>query len=105
MLSARREAPCHSERARAALAWAEAPTRVADDPLSCALYAESRRHFDETELVHGTFAVIAIDGWNRLAIPFQNAGWQLRAAAAEHEQVNRLGDPQLSASTPIAQLQ
>lgn len=71
LLSTWREAPCYSERERAALAWAEALTRVAGDPISDELYAEARRHFDEKELVDLTFAVIAINGWNRLAISFR----------------------------------
>lgn len=71
LLSAWREAPCYSERERAALAWAEALTLIANDPIPDALYAEARRHFDEKELVDLTFAVVAINGWNRLAIPFR----------------------------------
>lgn len=36
-----------------------------------ALYEEMRRHFDERMIVDLTLAAIAINGWNRLAIPFR----------------------------------
>ena len=56
---------------RAALAWTEAVTRIADAHVSDAVYTEAASHFDEKELVDLTLAVIAINGWNRLAITFQ----------------------------------
>lgn len=71
LLSAWREAPFYSDRERAALAWAEAVTKIATDDTSDDLYAEVRRHFDESALVDLTLAIIAINGWNRLAIPFR----------------------------------
>ncbi|MGH6956674.1 MAG: carboxymuconolactone decarboxylase family protein, partial [Caulobacteraceae bacterium] len=48
-LSAWRETPFFSERERAALAWTEAVTRIADGPIEDALYEEVRRHFSEKE--------------------------------------------------------
>jgi len=45
-----------------------------------ALYAEVRRHFDEKALVDLTLAIVAINGWNRLAITFRSqAGTYLPA--------------------------
>ena len=70
-LSAWRETPFFTERERAALAWTEAVTRVADSPIADALYESVRQQFGEKELVDLTLAVIAINGWNRLAVPFQ----------------------------------
>jgi alkylhydroperoxidase family enzyme len=35
------------------------------------LYARAREHFSEEELAGLTLAVIAINGWNRLAIAFR----------------------------------
>ena len=70
-LPAWREAPFYSERERAALAWTEAVTLIANGPIEDALYEEVHRHFGEQELVDLTLAVIAINGWNRLAIPFR----------------------------------
>ncbi len=63
-----RETPFFTERERAALAWTEAVTLVADGQVPEAVYEEARRHFDEAELVALTVAVIAINAWNRLAI-------------------------------------
>lgn len=69
-LSAWRETPFFDERERSALAWTEALTQiqggVPDD-----LYAEVRQHFDEAQLVDLTYAVVAINGWNRIAIAFR----------------------------------
>jgi len=68
LLSAWREAPFYSDRERAALAWTEAVTRVADTGVPDAVYEATRRQFGEEELVALTWAVIAINGWNRLAV-------------------------------------
>jgi AhpD family alkylhydroperoxidase len=70
-LSAWRETPFFSGRERAALAWTEAVTRIADTHVSDALYAEARAQFSEKELADLTLAIVAINGWNRLAISFQ----------------------------------
>ena len=70
-LSAWAETPFFSERERAALAWTEAVTRLADAPVPESLYEELRRHFSEKEVVDLTMAVIAINGWNRLAATFR----------------------------------
>jgi AhpD family alkylhydroperoxidase len=71
-LSAWREAPYYSERERAALAWTEAVTQISSGPVSDGLYDEVRRSFNEKEIVDLTLAVIAINGWNRLSIPFRS---------------------------------
>ena len=71
LLPAWREAPLYSDRERAALAWAEAVTKISADDTPDDLYAEVRRHFDDKALVDLTLAIIAINGWNRLAIPFR----------------------------------
>ena len=70
-LNAWRETPFYNERERAALAWTEALTRIAQDEVSDALYAEVRKQFSEKEIVDLSLAIIAINGWNRLAIPFR----------------------------------
>jgi len=69
LLSAWREAPFYSDRERAALAWAEALTRL--DGVPDEVYEDVRGHFTEKELVDLTYAVVAINGWNRLAISFR----------------------------------
>jgi len=70
-LSAWREAPFFTDRERAALAWTEAVTKVADGQVPDEVYELARRHFGEKELVDLTLAVVAINGWNRLAISFR----------------------------------
>lgn len=72
VLAAWREAPFYTERERAALGWAEALTLLASNEVPDALYAEARRHFDEKALVDLTLAIIAINGWNRLAVAFRS---------------------------------
>ncbi|MEO6967130.1 MAG: carboxymuconolactone decarboxylase family protein [Rhodanobacteraceae bacterium] len=67
-----RETPFFSERERAALAWTEALTQISENDVSETLYAEACKHFSEKELVDLALAIIAINGWNRLAIPFRS---------------------------------
>ena len=79
-LDAWRETPFFSPRERAALAWAEAVTLVADTHVPDDVYDEVRGQFDEKEIVDLTFAVVAINGWNRLAISFRQAPDDSRVA-------------------------
>jgi AhpD family alkylhydroperoxidase len=73
LLDAWRESPFYSERERAALAWTEALTRISKTKdVSDAVYDEVHKQFSDKELVDLTFAIIAINGWNRLAIPFRS---------------------------------
>ena len=72
LLSAWREAPFYSVRERAALAWAEAVTLLAGQGVSDAVYDEVRSQFDAKALVDLTLAIVAINGWNRLAVPFRS---------------------------------
>ena len=70
-LDAWRETPFFSERERAALAWAETVTRVAETHVPDEVFQRARQHFTEKELVDLTLAIVAINGWNRLAIAFR----------------------------------
>ena len=67
-LDAWRESPYYSDRERAALAWTEAVTRVADTHVPDEVYDEVRPHFNDKELVDLTLAIAAINAWNRMAI-------------------------------------
>jgi AhpD family alkylhydroperoxidase len=71
MLDAWREADIYSERERAALAWAEAVTLVAQDHVPDAVYEQARAQFSEEELVNLTMCIVAINGWNRLNVAFR----------------------------------
>jgi AhpD family alkylhydroperoxidase len=68
VLPAWREAPWYTDRERAALAWTEAVTLVADGRVPDGVYEEMRHEFDEQEIAALTLVVIAVNGWNRLAI-------------------------------------
>jgi AhpD family alkylhydroperoxidase len=70
-LNAWRETPFFSDRERAALVWAETVTHIGSG-VSDAVYAEARQQFSEKELVDLTWAVVAINGWNRIAISFRS---------------------------------
>ena len=71
-LSAWRESPFFTDRERAALAWTEAVTLVAESHVPDEVYEEARKHFSEKELVDLTLAIIMINGWNRLNVSFRN---------------------------------
>jgi AhpD family alkylhydroperoxidase len=84
LLDAWRECPFYSERERAALAWTEAVTFVADGHVPDAVYEAVRDQFSDDELVALTMAVAAINAWNRLNIALRNepGGYQVGAAAS-----------------------
>jgi AhpD family alkylhydroperoxidase len=70
LLSAWRDAPCYTDRERAALGWTEALTRLSEahDPERAyeAVWAE----FTEEEQVRLTLMVNVINGWNRISVGF-----------------------------------
>jgi len=70
-IAAWREAPFYSERERAALAWAEAVTRLKDGNVSDEVYEDARRQFSEEELIDLTVAVTTINTYNRINIAFR----------------------------------
>lgn len=67
-VSAWRDAPYFTEAERAALALAEAVTRLADhpDPVPEAVWAEAARHYDEKGLAALLIMIAATNVWNRL---------------------------------------
>ena len=81
-LSAWRDTPFFTERERAALEWAESITRIADTHAPDDTYQRVRQYFPERELVELTLAIVAINGWNRLAIAFRAVPGVYRAARA-----------------------
>ncbi len=68
VLSAWREAPFYDERERAALAWCEALTLLPRTGAPHDVYAQVREQFTPEEIVALTLQIIAINGWNRLAV-------------------------------------
>jgi AhpD family alkylhydroperoxidase len=85
LLNAWRESPFYSDRERAALAWTEAVTLVAEDHVPDEVYDEARKQFSEEELANLTFALVAINAANRLNIAFRTVpgSYQVRRRAAE----------------------
>jgi AhpD family alkylhydroperoxidase len=71
-LSAWRETPFFTERERAALAWTEALTLIAQNHVADELYENMLQHFTEKELVDLSMVIVAINGWNRLAVSFRS---------------------------------
>src|SRR6476620_9601603 len=71
VLDAWREAPFYTDRERAALAWAEAVTRLEKNNVPDDVYEEALTEFSEEELVDLTMAVNGINSWNRLNVAFR----------------------------------
>ena len=67
-LNAWEESPFYSDRERAALAWTEAVTLVAESRVPDELYETVRQHFSEKEVADLTLSIATINAWNRLAI-------------------------------------
>jgi AhpD family alkylhydroperoxidase len=81
LLDAWREAPFYTPRERAALEWTEALTLVHEGHVPDEVYESVRQHFTEEELVDLSLAIVAINGWNRLAIGFRAEVGNYRPAA------------------------
>jgi len=70
-LNAWRETPFYTNRERAALDWTEALTLISENEIPDSLYQATQEYFTENEMITLTMAIIAINGWNRLAISFR----------------------------------
>lgn len=86
LLNAWRDSYLYSDHERAALGWTEALTRVADEGAIDEAYDILAAQFNEEERVQLTFAIGAINVWNRLQVGFHVAhpprGAAMRADAA-----------------------
>ena len=71
LLNAWRESPLYSERERAALAWTEALTLIADTHAPDADYAAVVAQCSEAVIVKLSLLIATINAWNRLAIGFR----------------------------------
>jgi alkylhydroperoxidase family enzyme len=69
-VAAWRDVSYFTEAERAALALAEAATRLADrpDPVPDDVWAEAARHYDDAQLAALVLAIAAINAWNRLNV-------------------------------------
>jgi AhpD family alkylhydroperoxidase len=70
LLSAWREAPCYTDRERAALGWTEAMTRLSEGREHESAYQALKAQFTAEEQVKLTLMINVINGYNRLAVGF-----------------------------------
>ena len=80
LLGAWHEAPCYTDRERAALAWTDHMTLVAEKRAPADIYAALDAQFSKKEQVVLTMMIVNINGWNRLAVGFElfdaGLGWK-----------------------------
>ncbi len=82
LLSAWREAPCYTDRERAALVWTEALTRLCEGHELDAAREALQAHFSKEEQVKLTLMINVINGWNRIAVGFRQFVDPVEARAA-----------------------
>ena len=68
LLDAWRKSSLYSEKERAAFAWIEEVTLIADSGASKESFEALKSHFSEDEIAWLTFAAVQINAWNRIAI-------------------------------------
>jgi AhpD family alkylhydroperoxidase len=73
LLAAWREAPCYTDRERAALGWTDAMVRMSEGHTHESAYEALKAHFTAEEQVKLTLIINVINGWNRIAVGF--GGW------------------------------
>ncbi len=71
LLSAWREAPCYTERERAALGWTEALTKLCEGHALDSAREALQAQFTDPEQVKLTLMINVINGWNRIAVGFR----------------------------------
>jgi AhpD family alkylhydroperoxidase len=71
-LDAWRESPYYSPRECAALEWTDAVTAIATGHVPDSVYSLVRKQFAAEDLARLTYAVVAINGWNRLVTSFRS---------------------------------
>jgi AhpD family alkylhydroperoxidase len=71
MISAWRESSLYTPRERAALAYAEAVTRLEHNEVSDDVFGELKKEFSEAEIIDLTLAISSINSWNRINIAFR----------------------------------
>lgn len=83
-VAAWRDAPYFTDAERAALAFAEDATRLADrgEAVSDEVWAEAARHHDEQAMAALVVAVATINAWNRICVSTRQVAGSLRRAAA-----------------------
>jgi AhpD family alkylhydroperoxidase len=67
-----RESPLFSAREEAAFEWTEALTDIPPHGVSDEIYERVREQFSEKEISDLTFAIMAINAWNRANLAFRS---------------------------------
>ncbi len=86
------QAPFYTERERAALAWTDAVTLINETQVPDEAFNQAREYFSEKELVYLTIAIIAVNGWSRLATSFRLVPGTYKPAAQS---------PQMAVQKPV----
>src|SRR3954467_13203999 len=89
-LDAWRESAYYTEPERAALAWAEAITHVADTRVPDEVYEELRKHFSEKDVADLTLAVANINSWNRLNIALRTVPGSYQPAQQPQKKIQEI---------------
>ena len=71
LIDAWRDSPLYSDRERAALAWTESLTLLAETRAPDDVYQALKAQFSEEEQVKLTLVIVAINGWNRINVGFR----------------------------------
>ena len=74
VLDAWRDVPFYTGRERAALAWAEAVTKITGGDVPDSVFENARKQFSDEELIDLTLAVTTINSYNRINIAFKVQG-------------------------------
>ena len=90
-VAAWREAPYFSEAERAALALAEAATRLSDrpDPVPDEIWNEAARHYDEQQLASLVLMIGVTNLFNRINVTIRQAAGEWPKSAEASEWVER----------------
>lgn len=70
LVSVWHEAPCYTDRERAAFAWTDALTRISEGHMHASAYETLKAQFTDEEQVKLTLLINVINGWNRLGVGF-----------------------------------
>jgi AhpD family alkylhydroperoxidase len=81
LLDAWREAPIYTARERAALAWTEAVTLIAETRAPDDVYADLKAQFTDAEMVSLTMLINVINNFNRISVAFRRPPMGLAAIA------------------------
>ena len=66
-----RETPFFTDRERAALEWTESVTLLAQTHVPDEVWERVKPYFSDQEIADLTLLIIAINGWNRIAVTFR----------------------------------